>query len=106
MVTSQPPNTAFRWVILTGGLFAFTAMCMFASALGHPQSPPNRFFNAYGIPLILVETVALVAVAFYAMAVDQRETRQAQKNQQAADTDAPSDATPTDSLSSESEARS
>ena len=74
MAESQPSNPVFRWVVIVGGLFAFTAMCMFASSLGHPQAPPNRFFNAYGIPLILVETVALVAVSFVAMAIDQRQT--------------------------------
>jgi len=75
MAESQPPNPVFRWVVVVGALFAFTAMSMFASSLGHPQAPPNRFFNAYGIPLILVETVALVVVSFIAMAVDQRQSR-------------------------------
>jgi hypothetical protein len=72
--SSTPPNKYFRLVIATGALFAFTAMCMFASALGHPLAPPNRFFNRYGIPLILVEAGALIASAVVALSVDRRQT--------------------------------
>lgn len=74
MSPTPPPNRWFRLVIVCGALFAFTALCMFATTLGRPDAPPNRFFSAYGMPIILVETVALIAVSIIAMAVDRRQT--------------------------------
>jgi hypothetical protein len=60
--------------VAVGGVFALTVMSMLAATFGDPHAPPNRFFNAYGVPLIVVETGLLVAVAFIALAVDRRQT--------------------------------
>lgn len=73
---SPPANPYFRLVAIAGGLFAFTALCMFATALGHPDAPPNHFFNRYGTGLIVIEILALVVLAVLAMAVDGRQTRE------------------------------
>ena len=67
-------NPFFKLVIVTGFLFAVTTMSMFAATFGDPAAPPNRFFDRYGLILIAVETIALVAVSWLAMAVDRRQT--------------------------------
>lgn len=73
---SNPPrsNPFFPLVVVVGGVFAVTAMSMLAATMGDSRSPPSRFFDAYGIPLILIETLLLVGVSFVAMAVDRRQT--------------------------------
>jgi hypothetical protein len=70
---SAPTNPYFRLVIVTGSLFAFTVMCLLASTLGDPRAPPSRFFDAYGTPLIVIETIAVAVVSFRALAVDRRQ---------------------------------
>ena len=73
MSVHRPRNPLFALVALFGGLFAFTALCMFATTLGDGNAPPNRFFDRYGNVLIGVETVALVASSLLAMAIDSRQ---------------------------------
>jgi hypothetical protein len=73
-MSAAPRNPYFRLVVVVGGLFAFTALCMFATTLGAPHAPPNRFFDRYGTLLIGIETVALVAVSVLAMMVDSRQS--------------------------------
>ncbi|MEZ6057222.1 MAG: hypothetical protein R3C01_11015 [Planctomycetaceae bacterium] len=72
----SPPNLLFRAVIIAGSFFAITVMSMVAATFGNPEAPPNRFFNSYGLLIILVETAILLILIFLAMAIDQRRTAQ------------------------------
>ena len=95
MADSTPSNPYFRLVIAAGGLFAFTTMAMFATSLGDPNAPPNRFFDAWGLPLLAVETVAVLGISFLAMAVDRRQTLSEQRGTESSSTpNRPSDETP------------
>jgi hypothetical protein len=87
MPATPPSNPWFRLVVVSGGLFAFTVMSMLAATFGDPKAPPNRFFNAYGIPLVLVETVAVVAISVKALAVDRRQTLEQQAARRAEQAD-------------------
>lgn len=68
------PNVFFPVLAAVGGLFAVTILAMLAATAGDPQAPPSRFFENYGTPLILAETVLLVTVAVAALAIDRRQT--------------------------------
>ncbi|MEZ6065118.1 MAG: hypothetical protein R3B90_05305 [Planctomycetaceae bacterium] len=85
----RPPRSTaslpFKLVTVAGGLFAFTAMCMLATTFGHPDAPPNRFFNRYGVTIILIETVLLMVVAVFAMAHDRRTTLAARRQGESPD---------------------
>ncbi|MFV0444504.1 MAG: hypothetical protein ACK5Q5_13120 [Planctomycetaceae bacterium] len=74
MNAPKPGNPFFRAVIILGAIFVVTVLSMLAATFGDPQAPPNRFFNAYGLPLIAVETVLLLVISFIALAVDRRQT--------------------------------
>lgn len=81
MPTAPPSNPYFRLVVVAGGLFAITVMSMLAATFGDSRAPPNRFFSAYGIPLIVAETAIFAAVAIQALRVDRRQTLAAQRKQ-------------------------
>ncbi len=76
--TPLPParrqNVFFPLLAAFGGLFAVTILAMLAATAGDPQAPPSRFFRAYGTPLIVVETVLLVALAVMALVIDRRQS--------------------------------
>lgn len=92
MADAPPQNPFFRAVVAVGAVFAVTVMSMLAVTFGDPQAPPNRFFNAYGVPLVLTETLLLVGVSFVALAVDRRQTLAAQRDDRPSD-DGPSSVT-------------
>jgi hypothetical protein len=73
---SEPrrPNVFFPVLAAVGGLFVVTILAMLAASAGDPQAPPSRFFESYGTPLILAETVLLVTVAVAALTIDRRQT--------------------------------
>lgn len=76
--TPLPParrqNVFFPLLAAFGGLFAVTILAMLAATAGDPQAPPSRFFRAYGTPLILAETVLLIALAVTALVIDRRQS--------------------------------
>ncbi len=80
MSQQDSSNFYFRLIVVAGSLFALTALAMFASSLGDPAAPPNRFFDQYGLLLLGVETVAVVGVSILALSVDRRQTLSRQQD--------------------------
>jgi len=76
MTAAPPRNPFFPAVVIGAGLFGMTALAMIAATLGDPDAPPNRFFDAWGVHLIVAEMIVVLAVSCLALALDRRQTLQ------------------------------
>jgi hypothetical protein len=72
---NRPPDNAwFRLLIPTGFLFCATSLAWVMSSFDRSGAPVVRWLNQYAVWAILAESVAIVFLAFTAMAVDRRQT--------------------------------
>ena len=74
---STPVNPFWKAVIVTGFLFVATALSMSMTVFGDQQSPGNIFFRRHGALLASIEVGAVLICGVLAMAIDQRQTREA-----------------------------
>jgi hypothetical protein len=68
-----PDNIWFRLLIPAGFLFCATALSWVMSSFDRSGAPIVRWINRYAVWAILVESIAIVAFAVIAMAVDRRQ---------------------------------
>ena len=70
------PKPVFNpfWILLvvTGALFCLTVFVCVAGAFADADSPLRRLFGNQLVTVLLIEVGCIVALAFLAMAVDQR----------------------------------
>jgi hypothetical protein len=68
-----PDNIWFRLLIPAGFLFCATSLSWVMSSFDRSSAPIVRWINRYAVWAILVESIAIVAFAVIAMAVDHRQ---------------------------------
>lgn len=72
-----PVNPYWKAVIVTGFLFVATTLAIVMTEFGDRQSPANLFLRKHGALLASMEVGAVLISGVLAMAVDQRQSREA-----------------------------
>ena len=79
---ATPVNPYWKAVIVSGFLFVGTTLAIVMTQFGDPQAPGNIFFRRHGALLAAIEVGAVLITGVLAMAIDQRQTREAVTNSQ------------------------
>ncbi len=74
---ATPVNPYWKAVIVTGFLFVATTLAIVMTEFGDRQSPANIFLRKHGALLASIEVGAVLISGVLAMALDQRQTREA-----------------------------
>lgn len=74
---ASPVNPYWKAVIVTGFLFVATTLAIVMTQFGDRQSPANIFLRKHGALLAAIEVGAVLISGVLAMALDQRQTRDA-----------------------------
>ena len=77
---STPVNPFWKAVVVTGFLFVGTTLAIVMTQFGDQQSPGNIFLRKHGALLAAIEVGAVLIAGVLAMAVDQRQTREAARS--------------------------
>ena len=64
----------FHLTAVATTIFIITIFALVVATLGDPESPADRWFNAYGAMVLSVEVVAIGLFGFLAMIADRNET--------------------------------
>ena len=64
----------FHLTAVATTIFIITILALIVATLGDPESPADRWFNAYGAIVLSVEVVAIGVFGFLAMIADRSET--------------------------------
>jgi predicted tellurium resistance membrane protein TerC len=70
---NSTPNPLFRVVVVVSAAFLITVLMMIAAAFSS-DSPIAQWINRYGVQLIGVEVVLVVAFSILAMKYDRRQS--------------------------------
>ena len=71
---NSTPNPLFRLVVVCSAVFLITVLMMIAAAFSS-SSPIAQWINRYGVQLIGVEVVLIVAFTVLAMKFDRRQSQ-------------------------------
>ena len=77
---STPVNPFWKAVIVSSFLFCGTTLAIIMTQFGDPHSPGNIFLRRHGATLAAIEVGAVLITGVLAMAVDQRQSREAARS--------------------------
>ena len=91
---STPVNPFWKAVIVTGFLFVGTTLAIVMTPYGEQKSPANIFLRKHGALLASIEVGAVLVSGVLAMALDQRQTQVAAREQTPASPPTPTEEPP------------
>jgi len=77
---ATPVNPFWKAVIVSSFLFVATTLAIVMTQFGDPRSPGNIFLRKHGALLAAIEVGAVLIAGVLAMAVDQRQSREAARS--------------------------